>query len=75
MAVKLLRRGLYSSSKVRPSASAAPAALAHPNIAHLIDGGLTDAGIPFLIMEYVDGPASPPCGGTGLDRRVASDFS
>ena len=31
------------------------AALDHPNIAHLIDGGVTAAGIPYLIMEHVDG--------------------
>jgi eukaryotic-like serine/threonine-protein kinase len=31
------------------------AALNHPNIAHLIDGGVTAAGRPFLAMEYVDG--------------------
>ncbi len=31
------------------------AALNHPNIARLIDGGVTDAGIPYLVMEYVDG--------------------
>lgn len=29
--------------------------LEHPNIAHLIDGGNTVSGIPYLVMEYVDG--------------------
>jgi serine/threonine-protein kinase len=29
--------------------------LSHPNIAHLIDGGLTSEGRPFLATEYVDG--------------------
>jgi len=29
--------------------------LSHPNIAHLIDGGLTAEGRPFLATEYVDG--------------------
>jgi len=29
--------------------------LNHPNIAHLIDGGLTAEGRPFLATEYVDG--------------------
>jgi eukaryotic-like serine/threonine-protein kinase len=29
--------------------------LSHPNIAHLIDGGVTATGRPFLAMEYVDG--------------------
>lgn len=31
------------------------ARLEHPNIARLIDGGETDAGAPFLVMEFVDG--------------------
>ena len=31
------------------------AALNHPNIAHLIDGGETAAGVPYIVMEYVDG--------------------
>ena len=33
------------------------ARLSHPNIAHLIDGGLTGEGRPFLATEYVDGQA------------------
>ena len=31
------------------------AALQHPNIAQLIDGGATESGTPWLAMEYVDG--------------------
>jgi eukaryotic-like serine/threonine-protein kinase len=31
------------------------AALDHPNIARLIDGGITGDGLPYFIMEYVDG--------------------
>ena len=31
------------------------ARLNHPNIAHLLDGGTTDNGLPYLVMEYVDG--------------------
>jgi tetratricopeptide (TPR) repeat protein len=29
--------------------------LAHPNIARLLDAGSTDAGVPFLVIEYVEG--------------------
>jgi serine/threonine protein kinase len=29
--------------------------LKHPNIAYLIDGGVTDDGLPYLVMEYVEG--------------------
>jgi len=31
------------------------ASLEHPGIARLIDGGISDDGLPFLVMEYVDG--------------------
>lgn len=29
--------------------------LNHPNIARLLDGGISDGGRPFFVMEYVDG--------------------
>lgn len=29
--------------------------LQHPNIASLFDGGTTDDGVPYIVMEYVDG--------------------
>ena len=31
------------------------ASLHHPNIAHLVDAGISSAGRPFLAMEYVEG--------------------
>jgi serine/threonine-protein kinase len=31
------------------------AELEHPNIARLLDGGLTDDGWPYIVMEFVDG--------------------
>jgi len=31
------------------------AALEHPNIVKLLDGGTTDDGIPYLLMDYVEG--------------------
>ncbi|MCG8455379.1 MAG: serine/threonine-protein kinase, partial [Holophagales bacterium] len=31
------------------------ASLQHPNIAHLLDGGSTEEGLPFFVMEYVEG--------------------
>src|SRR5580692_1168432 len=31
------------------------ASLDHPNITRMLDGGLTDDGQPYLVMEYVDG--------------------
>jgi serine/threonine protein kinase/Tfp pilus assembly protein PilF len=42
------------------------AGLEHPNIATLLDGGVTPAGQPFLVMEYVEGlPITTWC-----DRRL-----
>ncbi|RYD14577.1 MAG: serine/threonine protein kinase [Lysobacteraceae bacterium] len=59
VAVKLLRRGLYSEFEQRlfRLERRVLATLSHPDIARLIDGGVTDAGIPYLVMEYVDGDA------------------
>ena len=31
------------------------ARLDHPNIARLLDGGTTEDGLPFFVMEHVDG--------------------
>ena len=31
------------------------ASLNHPNIAQLLDGGVSDGDLPYLVMEYVDG--------------------
>ncbi len=31
------------------------ASLEHPNIARLIDGGMLEDGVPFIVMEFVDG--------------------
>ena len=57
VAIKLLRRGLYSPLEQRlfQRERQVLAALEHPHIARLIDGGVTEAGIPYLVMEYVDG--------------------
>ena len=49
------------------------ARLQHPNIARLYDGGVTPDGLPFLVMEYVEGrPITEYCdsGGLSIDRRV-----
>ncbi|MEO7431916.1 MAG: serine/threonine-protein kinase, partial [Dokdonella sp.] len=31
------------------------ARIEHPNVARILDGGATDTGVPYLVMEYVDG--------------------
>jgi len=49
------------------------AKLDHPNIARLLDGGSTPEGLPYLVMEYVDGtPIDRYCRERGLplDDRI-----
>jgi serine/threonine-protein kinase len=45
--------------------------LDHPNIATLLDGGVTDDGQPYLVMEYIDGePITQWCDHHTLERRA-----
>ena len=49
------------------------ARLEHPNIARLLDGGVTDDGIPYFVMDYVRGtPIDRYCDEErlGVDRRL-----
>jgi serine/threonine-protein kinase len=49
------------------------AELDHPAIARLLDGGTTEDGLPYLVMEYVDGePIDAYCrrAGLGLEQRL-----
>jgi serine/threonine-protein kinase len=57
VAIKLLKRGTDTDATLERFRSERQilAGLQHPNIARLIDGGTTDAGLPYLVMEYVDG--------------------
>jgi serine/threonine-protein kinase len=57
VALKLLRPGLDSDvdhARFRAERQIV-ASLNHPNIARLLDGGLTDGGQPYLVLEFVDG--------------------
>ena len=46
------------------------ATLDHPNIARLLDGGTTDDGLPYLVMEYVEGtPIDQYCDARRLSVR------
>jgi len=47
------------------------ATLQHPNIALLLDGGVTDDGRPYFVMEYVDGiPLDKYCDEQKLDLNT-----
>ena len=44
------------------------ASLTHPNIARLLDGGTTPEGVPYLVMELIDGePITRYCDQRRLD--------
>jgi non-specific serine/threonine protein kinase/serine/threonine-protein kinase len=46
------------------------ATLEHPDIARLIDGGTTEDGAPYVVMEFVDGvPIDTFCNDRGLGMR------
>ena len=57
VAIKLVRRGMdtdFILARFRRERQIL-ASLEHPNIARLLDGGATEDGLPYLVMEYVQG--------------------
>jgi serine/threonine protein kinase/Flp pilus assembly protein TadD len=75
VAIKLLRSSPYADELERRFIAERQilASLNHPNIAQLIDGGITEGRLPFLIMEYVDGvPITTYCDRQrlGIDERL-----
>ena len=57
VAIKLVRSGFDSALIVERFRTERQilASLVHPNIAQLLDGGTTDDGIPYLVLEFVEG--------------------
>ncbi|MBI2837854.1 MAG: protein kinase [Acidobacteria bacterium] len=57
VAIKVIRRGFDTESLLRRFRKERQilAALEHPYIAALYDGGSTEAGLPYMVMEYVRG--------------------
>lgn len=57
VAIKLLKRGTDTDEVLRRFHAERQilARLEHPNIARLLDGGMTDGGLPYFVMEYVAG--------------------
>lgn len=57
VAVKMVKRGMDTQEILRRFRLERQvlAGLDHPNIARLIDGGSTPDGLPYLVMEYVEG--------------------
>lgn len=77
VALKVIKRGMDTHRVIRRFRAERQilASLAHPNIGHLYDGGMTDDGVPFFAMEYVDGlPIDRYCEENGLDLRRRLDL-
>src|SRR5581483_11569835 len=57
VAIKLIKRGMDSDAILRRFRNERQilASLNHPHIARLIDGGTTADGLPYLVMEYIEG--------------------
>jgi serine/threonine-protein kinase len=57
VAIKLIKRGMDTDDILRRFKNERQilADLEHPNIARLLDGGATGDGLPYLVLEYVDG--------------------
>jgi serine/threonine-protein kinase len=70
VAIKLVRSGFDDGQIQRRFLAERQilASLGHPNIAQLLDGGVTDGQMPYLVMEYVEGlPITTYCQTHGLD--------
>ena len=57
VAIKLVRPGMdteFILARFRRERQTL-ARMQHPNIAHLLDSGTTSEGLPYIVMEYIDG--------------------
>jgi serine/threonine protein kinase len=73
VAIKLLRPGLDTQSLLQRLREERQilAELSHPNIAQLLDGGVTETNAPYLVMEYIEGcPIDMHCEDRALDIRA-----
>jgi len=57
VAIKLVKRGMDTDNILRRFRHERQilAALDHPNIARLLDGGVSEDGLPYFVMEYIAG--------------------
>jgi WD40 repeat protein len=72
VAIKILKRGTDTEEVLRRFRAERQilAQLEHPNIARLIDAGTSPDGLPYFVMEYVDGvPITDYCDAAGLNIR------
>ena len=72
VALKVVSRGMDTVSVISrfEQERAILGRLDHPNIAGILDGGITDDGRPYVVMEYVDGiPINQYCDENNLSVR------
>jgi eukaryotic-like serine/threonine-protein kinase len=77
VAIKVLKRGMDTDAIVGRFRNERQilASLEHPYIASLLDGGTTDEGLPYLVMEYVEGQSVDAyCDSHGLDTTARLDL-
>jgi non-specific serine/threonine protein kinase/serine/threonine-protein kinase len=57
VALKVIKRGMDTEQVLARFRAERQilASLDHPNIARLLDGGSTDQGVPYFVMEYIEG--------------------
>ena len=69
VALKIIKRGMDTEAILQRFVFERQvlANLQHPNVAGFLDGGSTDDGLPFFVMEYVDGePITKYCDANSL---------
>jgi len=75
VAIKLVRPGMdtdFILARFRRERQTL-ARLQHANISRLLDGGTTEQGLPYIVMEFIDGPAVTVFAdrdGLGLPERL-----
>ena len=72
VAIKVVPAALYSAELLRRFTNEQQilAALEHPNIARLLDAGVSPEGIPYFVMEHVEGiPVTEYCDAHQLSTR------
>ena len=77
VAIKMIRRGVASSEVIQRFRDERQilATLTHPNIGVILDGGETEDGRPFIVMEYVEGqPITAASAARGLGVRQKIDL-
>ena len=70
VAIKLIKRGMDTEAMLRRFRNERQilAGFDHPNIARLLDGDTTEDGLPYFVMEYVEGlPIDEYCDRQALD--------